>query len=372
MRILIVEDQEGAYKQLEEKLLEKSYKVEWVRNSGDAVNFVRESRIEAAIVDLQLAGERDGGQKFIDYCFKENTFFPILILSIKTFEEVRKEFRRYFGDPRFLWDEVGRVVDYVCKRPEKDWTAEVCGRLERWLKPDKVWSFPPYKFNTTENEFYRGKDRLELRGSQKKLLQLLMRFADTVVPYWQIYQLTKTGQSQEYFEDDENQKNAIQAFVSGVRGELNWKEGKDPILNKEGGYCFVVPKDHEVRVYNEVHNDSLVVDLYQLITIKENSGIKFYSLTIKKPGTRLDLDYTEYRILEFLMQHVGAMCSLQRIHEHTYGSNDTTALSVLKSKLKELKKKVNGEVNGIPEPRPLMDHKGYYCFSPPLDHPKPH
>lgn len=216
--VLIADDEKEILEVLELYLENENYKVIKANNGLEALNFINQEKIDAAIIDIMMP-EVDG-LKLLKK-IREKSNIPVLILSAKGCD-----------NDKILGLGLG-ADDYVSKPFNPlEIVARVNAQLRRFynLNPNKSTRANPIikigdiELNIDENTLKVKNKYIELTSREYKIIKLLMESPGRIFTKKQIFE----NAWDDYFLGDDN---TIMVHISNIRNKIE-EDSKKPVYLK--------------------------------------------------------------------------------------------------------------------------------------------
>ncbi|RLK48236.1 two-component system response regulator PhoP [Alkalispirillum mobile] len=224
MRLLVVEDEAALRDQLQTALGGVGYVVDVAADGPEGLHMARDYPLDLAIVDLGLPGL--SGLELIRALRDEGSNLPVLVLTA----------RGHWQD-RVTGLEAG-ADDYLVKPFEM---PELLARVQALLRRAGGWAAPvlrcpPLAVDSRSQTAWRGDDRVELTGSEFRLLHYMMLHQGEV--------LSKAVLEDHLYPDAaEHDSNVMEVFIRRLRRKLDPDGRLQPIETLRGrGYRFRLPR----------------------------------------------------------------------------------------------------------------------------------
>jgi two-component system, OmpR family, response regulator MprA len=220
-RILVVDDDKKIATMLKRALEYEGYEVKIVHTGEDALLAVMEKSFSLLILDIMLPG-LDGWE--ICREIRANNHLPIIMLTAKDEVEERVKGLDLGAD------------DYVVKPfALNELLARIRAHLRRntpQVEEKEILVFQEITLNIESRECTRGNRRIDLRGKEFELLELLMRNPNKVLSKEQIL-------NQIWGFNYEGESNVIEVYIATLRSKL--EENKEPrIIQTVRGLGYVL------------------------------------------------------------------------------------------------------------------------------------
>ncbi|ABI57845.1 response regulator transcription factor [Alkalilimnicola ehrlichii MLHE-1] len=218
MRLLVVEDEPALRRQLADALGRAGYVVDQAADGREGLHMARDYPLDLAIIDLGLP--RFSGLELIRALRADGRTLPVLVLTA----------RGHWQD-RVTGLEAG-ADDYLVKPFEM---PELLARVQALLRraggwADPVLRCPPLALDTRSQTAWRDGARIELTGSEFRLLHYMMLHQGAV--------LSKTRLEEHLYPDAaEHDSNVMEVFIRRLRRKLDPDGTLQPIETLRGrGY----------------------------------------------------------------------------------------------------------------------------------------
>lgn len=217
MRILIVEDDPGLARALQQRFRTEGYAVDLANNGIDGEFMGTEEAYDAIVLDLGLP--RRAGLEVLQNWRDHNVYTPVLILTARDAWHEKVEGFKAGAD------------DYL---PKPFHIEELLARVNALIRRCALNSGGGTKASgltldeDTQNVTLATGEKIELTATEYRLLRYLMHNPGKI--------LSKSRLAEHIYEyDDERDSNVIEVYVNRLRHKL----GKDLITTKRGqGYVF--------------------------------------------------------------------------------------------------------------------------------------
>lgn len=225
MRILLIEDETVLREQTAQQLRTQNLTVDAVADGEEGLYMGSEFPYDVAIIDLGLP--KISGIEVIQTLRKQGQKFPILILTARgrwqdKVEGLEAGADDYLVKP-FHFEELLARINALARRAS-GWVNAIlkCG---------------PIDLNTTTQQVFIEKQKIELTAYEYRLLHYLMLHAGEVI--------SKSELTDHIYEmDQDRDSNVIEVFVKRLRGKLDPDKSLNPIETLRGrGYRLTLPRD---------------------------------------------------------------------------------------------------------------------------------
>lgn len=222
MKFMVVEDDDLLRHHISYQLGSLEYKVYAAPDAKEALFFVDQYPLDAAIVDLGLPGM--DGLELIRKLREQGKTFPILILTA-----------RGNWEDKVTGLEAG-ADDYLVKPFQFE---ELKARLNALVRRSSGFSQPqikagPFKLDLSRKQVWCEEELMTLTAYEYKILEYLMRHAQQVVSKRQLVD--------ELYEDEGRDSNVLEVLVGRLRKKLEAQGVENPVETIRGqGYLFNLP-----------------------------------------------------------------------------------------------------------------------------------
>ncbi|MDI6736731.1 MAG: response regulator [bacterium] len=238
-KILIVDDNLTALKEMVERLEEKGYEVEKADSKEEAIEIIRESAVfDVAVVDMKLREEEEeGGLKVVKAVRLKDSFTQIIVLTAYgSLENVRKAME--FG----IWQ-------YIDKKRESA-NDILYSQMEKALE---------HKNLILEKLLGRHKEEIpEVKKEYRRSLETEMALLEGLKNYAVPEGLITEKQLEDALKEQEEKKISLEKALINNRveeGSINWTLSKQ--LNVP--YIYLIPETIDTEVVQNIPEEILRV-----------------------------------------------------------------------------------------------------------------
>ena len=218
-KVLLIEDDSAIAEAITEQLTDCGFAVEWSSNGIEGLDKARLHRPDLVIIDRMLP-DMDG-VVVIEALRKDQMRMPVLVLSALDTVEERVRGLNIGGD------------DYLAKPFA---AAELFARIEALLKRpaqtnEVILRVGPLELDRIERKAKRGSRKIELRPSEFRLLEYMMRRADQL--------LTRSMLLNEVWGYNVRKTNLVDVHIGRLRQKVD-ASGEIPLINTVRGAGFIL------------------------------------------------------------------------------------------------------------------------------------
>lgn len=235
IRTLVVDDEEGIRFFIEETLRRSGHVVVTAASGEEALNALRDSRFDLAVVDLKLGGRVDGLRVLEAISWRWPEMVVIILTGHGSLESARKAIRegvdRYMVKP-VKPEELRDAVEETMQRKET--------RLERVMDEEEekkeVLEREDFHIDLKKHVARMGEDVIDLTPSEFDLLVHLIQNAHRVVPPPELVKVVRDYEPESLHEA----RQIIKWYIHRLRKKVE-EDSSNPryILNVRGvGYRF--------------------------------------------------------------------------------------------------------------------------------------
>lgn len=223
MRLLLVEDDEGIGKFIEQGLREASHRVDWVMDGRQGLQHGLSIEYDIIILDLMLPGI--DGLALLQRLRRDGIKTPVLCLTARDTVEDRvlglnSGADDYLVKP-FDFSELMARINALLRRPP--------------LQADTVLRIADLELDTVRRVVLRGRRQIELSPREFMLLEYLMRNAE--------YVLTRTQIGERVWGFDfYNESNVVDVYIGYLRRKVD-RDTKIPLIHTIRGVGYRLSKD---------------------------------------------------------------------------------------------------------------------------------
>jgi DNA-binding response OmpR family regulator len=183
IRTLVVDDDEGIRFFLKEALQREGHVVVAAKHGEEALEKLRDTSFDLAILDLKLGGQTDGLRLLEAIRWRWPETVVIILTGHGTLESamaaIREGVDRYLTKPVKV-DELQKAVTEALRR--KETMMERIQEEEQEEDQAEILHKRPFEIDLTKHIAHRGGEKLDLTPSEFDLLTHLLQNAHRVVP----------------------------------------------------------------------------------------------------------------------------------------------------------------------------------------------
>lgn len=165
MRILVVEDERNLLNVIKKRLEKEHYTVDCIENGKEALEYIRQTRYDAVILDIMLPGMP--GTEVLKYIRREGIRTPVLFLTARDSVEARVEGLDLGADDYlvkpFAFEELLARIRVMIRRNNE--TGET----------DNILEAGTLTMNVKTHQVRRGQEEIELSVREFQILEYMMR-----------------------------------------------------------------------------------------------------------------------------------------------------------------------------------------------------
>jgi len=223
MRVLVIEDQERMRKWLEKGLKEADFAVDAAADGKEGLWYAEGNSYDVIILDLMLPGM--DGLSILRRLREAGREDQVLILTAKDTVPDRVKGLDLGAD------------DYLVKPfAFEELLARIRALVRRgYGKHSPVITIDDLRINTAERRVWRGKDEIELRAMEYKLLEYLARRAGQTVSRTEIWEHL-------YDFASETVSNVVDVYIANLRRKLD-RPGQKSLIRPRRGLGYVLGAD---------------------------------------------------------------------------------------------------------------------------------